>query len=461
MPSCLIARSFRLRLGLIALGAGSLLLYISVIVRITGRPAFLRWGFPQVDFLGIYLLHFFPLLLLALAAAWWVFRAAADDLATLGIILGFALLFRLLVLPAPPVLSSDIFRYIWDARVQAAGINPYLSRPADFESEEIKKDPLHQQQNRPFARTIYPPLAQAAFRAVRAVVGESVTAMKALMLFGDLATLAILVHLLGALGLPRSRVILYAWQPLTVFEIAGSGHVDALAIPFILLALLAWRRGWNATAGAALGAATLVKIFPIVLVPAFLGRRRWQLLFACAATLGLVYLPYLPEAGGQVLGHLPRFLSDPGETFNPSLIGLASLLFGQFSRVPLFWSSAMGGAMMAATLLWLLRSEAGSLDALLERIWLVATVLTLLTLTLHPWYLLWLLPLLTIQPRPAWIYLTGAISLSYLFYIVPAARALIGAVEYLPFFALLVWHWCHPPSHVQQAEPPEPAQKLP
>jgi len=105
----------------------------------------------------------------------------------------------------------------------------------------------------------------------------------------------------------------------------------------------------------------------------------------------------------------------------------------------LFWSSAMGGAMMAATLLWLLRSQADSVDALLARIWVVATALTLLTPTLHPWYLLWLLPLLTIQPRPAWIYLTGAISLSYLFYILPSARVLIGAVEYLPFFALLGW----------------------
>jgi hypothetical protein len=431
----------RLRLALAAIGLASVLGYLSVIARITGRPVFLRWGFPQVDFLGIYLLHFFPLLLLALIAAWWVFRAAADDSATLGIILGFALAFRLLVLPAPPVLSSDIFRYIWDARVQAAGINPYLSRPADFDSQGVRKDPLHQQQNRPFARTIYPPLAQAAFRAVRAVAGESVTAMKALMLLGDLATLAVLVHLLGTLGLPRSRVILYAWQPLTVFEVAGSGHVDALAIPFILLAVLAWRGHREAAAGIALGAATLVKIFPVVLLLAFLGRRRWSLILACAATIALAYLPFLPGAGLMALGHLPQFLSDPGETFNASLMGLVSLVLGRFSRTPLSWGLWIGGAVMAATLLWLLRTEADGLDALLARIWAVATALTLLTPTLHPWYLLWLLPLLTIQPRPAWMYLTGAISLSYIFYIVPTTRLLIGAVEYLPFFALLLWQW--------------------
>jgi hypothetical protein len=441
----------------------SLLLYLSVIVRITGRPVFLRWGFPQIDFLEIYLAHFLPLLLLALVGSWWVFRSQTNDLATTGVILGFALTFRLILLPTPPVLSSDIFRYIWDARIQAAGINPYLSRPADFESEEVEKDPLHQQQNRPLARTIYPPLAQAAFRVVRAVAGESVTAMKGLMLLGDLATLSILVHLLGALGLPRTRVILYAWHPLTVFEIAGSGHVDALATPFILLAVLTWSKHRHIASGVALGAATLLKIFPVLLLPAFLGRRRRSLLLACAATIGLAYLPFLPGAGLKALGHLPQFLSDPGETFNPSLLGLASLLFGQISRAPLFWSSSMGGAMMAATLLWLLRSEAESPDSLLARIWVVATALTLLTLTLHPWYLLWLLPLLTIQPRPAWIYLTSGISLSYLFYTVQTAsgRVVIGTAEFLPFFALLLWQWRRSPGHVQQPAPLEPARKLP
>src|SRR3990170_8275868 len=96
----------RLRFGLIALGLGSVLGYLSIIARITGHPVFLRWGFPQTDFLGIYLLHFFPLLLLALVGMWWVFRTEEDDLATLGVILGFALIFRLLLLPTPPVLSS-------------------------------------------------------------------------------------------------------------------------------------------------------------------------------------------------------------------------------------------------------------------------------------------------------------------------------------------------------------------
>ncbi len=430
----------RVRLGL--LGIASALGYASIVARVTGQPVFLRWGFPQPDFLVIFLLHFVPLFLLALVGAWWIFRSDADDAATLGLILGFALLFRLLLLPTPPVLSSDIFRYVWDARVQSSGVNPYLSAPADFTSEELKRDPLYQQQNRPFARTIYPPLAQAAFRAVRVVAGESVTAMKGLVVLADLATIAILLHLLHVLGLPRSRVILYAWHPLSVFEVAGSGHVDALAIPGILLAVLLWQRRQHAAAGVALGAAALVKIYPILLLPALHGRRRWSMLVGCCAAILMGYLPFLPVAGREVLGHLPRFLSDPQEMFNPSLMGLVVLLLSRASQAPVYWASWIGRVGLLIALAWLLRKEAETADDLLARIWKVAGALTLLSMTLHPWYLLWVVPLLAIHPRAAWIYLSGAVAVSYLFYLVtPPTRAVIGVLEYLPFLLLLWWQW--------------------
>ena len=431
-----------LRLRLLLLGTASTLGYLLIVARIRGHPVFLRWGFPLPDFLTVFLLHFVPLFLLAMAGAWWTFRGNAEEKTTLGLILGFAILFRFLLLPTPPVLSSDIYRYIWDARIQASGLNPYLSRPADFDNEAVRKDPLYQQQNRPFARTIYPPLAQAAFRVVRAVGGERVIAMKALMLLGDLTSILILMHLLRSLGLPRSRVILYAWHPLAVFEVAGSGHVDALAIPFILLAVLAWQRGKDAAAGVALGAAALIKIYPILLLPAFLGRRRWPLLLGCGATVLLGYLPLLPGTGWQILGHLPRYLADPYEVFNPSLMGLVIFLVSRLSTAPVFWASWMGRAALLGTLVWIVRREAGDPQALLARIFVVATAATLLTLTLHPWYLLWIVPFLAIQPRPAWIYLSVAVALSYAFYVVaPSTRILIGVLEYLPFLLLLRWSW--------------------
>lgn len=431
-------RSLRIRLWV--LGIASSVGYFSVLIHLRRHSVFLLWGFPQTDFLLPFLVWFAFLFLLALVAAGWTFRTRTDDKQVLILILGFALLFRLLLLFTPPVLSSDVFRYVWDARLQASGGNPYLSTPASLATKEVKNEPLYQQQNRPLAPTIYPPLAQIAFRAVRGVAGESVLAMKALMVMGDLCTLTLLVWLLPAMGLPRSRIILYAWHPLVVFECAGSGHVDALVVPLVLLAVLAWLQRRDTVAGIALGAATLVKIYPVLLLPAFFGRRRWQMPLACAGTIVLFYLPFLPQAGLRVLGHLPHFLVDPDEVFNPSLMGLA-LFFGDYiGGAPIFWVSWIGRSVLLATLIVLMRSEVNRPSELLGRLWVIGTAMVLLTLTLHPWYLLWLLPLLAVQPRAAWIVLSGAIALSYLFYMVPTpARAAIGVLEYLPFLLLLGW----------------------
>ncbi len=429
-----------LRVRLWILGITSSVGYLFVLIHLRRHPVFLLWGFPQRDFLLPFLLYFVFLLVLALVAARWTFRAGTDDREILTLIIGFALLFRFLLLAAPPVLSSDIYRYVWDARVQASGGNPYLSTPAAFANGEMKKEPLYQQQNRPFAPTIYPPLAQMAFRAVRTVAGESTAAMKVLMVMGDLCTLALLVWILPTMGLRRSRVILYAWHPLAVFECAGSGHVDALAVPLILLAVVAWQRDQRTVAGISLGAATLVKIYPLLLLPVFCGRRRWQIPLACAVTIALFYLPFLPQAGFKVLGHLPRFLVDPDEVFNPSLMGPV-LSFGNYlGGAPTFWVAWIGRGILLATLIILLRKEINRLSELLSGLWVIGTAMVLFTLTLHPWYLLWLLPFLAIQPRAAWIYLSGAIALSYLFYMVPTpARVAIGVVEYPPFLLLLGW----------------------
>jgi len=421
------------------LGGLSSLVYASMLVRLGVRPILLRWGFPLQDFIPFFLGHFALLFALLLVAARCAFMSDTDDPRVVALIVGFGVCFRLMLLPTPPVLSSDVFRYIWDARVQTAGESPYLSTPASFVSASEIQAPLYQQQNRPFAPTIYPPLAEVAFRSVRAVCGESVVAMKALMVAGDLCALVLLLRLLAAFELPRSRIILYAWHPLMIVETAGSGHVDALMLPCILTAVLLWVRGRTAGAGTALAAATLLKIFPMTLVPAFFDRCRWRVLLWYGGAVALVYLPFALQAGFAVLGYLPQFLRDPGEVFNPSVMGVLLYLMQFFTGAPTQWVSWIGRAALIAVLLTVLRRPGRRPQDLLASIWVIAGALTLFTLTLHPWYLLWLLPFLAVQPKPAWVYLSGAVVLSYAFYLAPTLPIRLGIAlgEYVPFVLLL------------------------
>ncbi|MBA2525142.1 MAG: DUF2029 domain-containing protein [Pyrinomonadaceae bacterium] len=142
-------------------------------------------------------------------------------------------------------------------------------------------------------------------------ISESVTWMKATMLAFEAVAIWALAELLVSFGFSRQRVLIYAWHPLTVWEFAGSGHVDAAAIAFILLALLARHRNASLL-GITLACATLVKLFPVVLFPALYRRWGWKMPVAFAITVTVAYLPYLSVGPAAVLGFLPGYVTEQG-----------------------------------------------------------------------------------------------------------------------------------------------------
>jgi alpha-1,6-mannosyltransferase len=167
-----------------------------------------------------------------------------------------------------PRLSTNIYRYIWDGRLQAAGINPYLYLPVGPRLAALRDDSIYPHINRKeYAHTIYPPVAQIFYFVVTRVT-QSISGFKGVLVLVDLVTVGLVAATLRAIGQPAERVIVYAWHPLPIFEFGGSGHIDALMICFIALALFARARQKFGIAGFALGAATLVKFIPVILLPA-------------------------------------------------------------------------------------------------------------------------------------------------------------------------------------------------
>jgi hypothetical protein len=240
-----------------------------------------------------------------------------------GVVLGVAALMRLAVLLAPPYLSDDINRYVWDGRVEAAGNNPYRYVPSDPHLATLRDETIFSHINRSdYAPTIYPPVAEYIF-FLGTRLSESVTAMKTTLLAFELVGMLLLLRLLDEWGLPRERILIYAWHPLTLWEFAGSGHVDAAVVTFVMLALWARRRQAAWLTGSALAAAALVKFFPAVLFPALYRRWDWKMPVAAAATVLLAYAPFI-GAGSPVLGFLPGYLQEEGLRAAPILPGISS-----------------------------------------------------------------------------------------------------------------------------------------
>ena len=88
----------------------------------------------------------------------------------MSLILFFAVIFRFSLIPSDPVvLSKDMYRYIWDGRVQQSGINPYLYPPEAAELKTLRDDRIFPKINRKESPTLYPAGAQIFFRVCHIV----------------------------------------------------------------------------------------------------------------------------------------------------------------------------------------------------------------------------------------------------------------------------------------------------
>ncbi|MEA2826259.1 MAG: hypothetical protein QOG43_698 [Actinomycetota bacterium] len=360
-----------------------------------------------------------------------------------------AVALRLAALAGPPVLSDDLYRYAWDGRVQAAGIDPYRYPPTSAQLRSLREPWLWPDDagcaklgrgshcsriNRATVRTIYPPVAQAWFATVYRLsgIGHQHKAWQAAGLVGDVALVGLLPFVLRAWRRDERWTALYALSPFPVVEVVNNGHVDGLAALLVVAALLAAAHRRPAWAGALIGAATLVKLYPALLVVGLAGtaavastagRRGWwrrrdrqswrsaDLVRAGAAAATVIvvgYLPHVLAVGVRVLGYLPGYLREEKYDSGGRFL-LASLL-----HLPIVPAAVVAGAGLAAVIAWVLRTRPCAPRAFAALI----GALLLATTPVQPWYAVTLLAAATVAVAPVW--------------------ALVAAAAYPYFFAVIL-----------------------
>jgi alpha-1,6-mannosyltransferase len=325
------------------------------------------------------------------------------SLRRLLLIVGFAIAFRLIMVFTQPVLSDDMYRYVWDGRVQAHGINPYALPPGAPELSALRDDTIWPLINRKWAVTIYPAATQIAFAALWRIRPDSVRWFQIAMTGGTIVAGILLMALAKALGRPAGRALIFLWSPAVVFETAHSAHVDGLVLIFIVAAWLARSKGRDGWTGIWLGVATAMKLLPVMLAPALWrprdeGERRratWTMPLAVVAVFAITYVPYL-SLGKEVIGYLPIYFTERGSASPHALLGQISPAL----RVP---EGPLGDLALVLTLatislFFVLRPAQSGEQAIRRCIWpLVA--LALLTQYLLPWYLLPIVPLCALFVR--------------------------------------------------------------
>lgn len=420
-----VSRSVRATVVLTALGVATLVLY---------RIAINSKGVADI----IWFLKLVAVQVAIYAAAVWLSLRTKDSRTLLVLGLVFAALFRLSILFSTPYLSDDIYRYVWDGRVQAAGTNPYRYIPADEALAGLRDDKIYPNINRrDTAHTIYPPVAEAVFLLVTRI-SESVTWMKAVMVGFEAVAVWALVQLLVSFGFARQRVLIYAWHPLAIWEFAGSGHLDAMVIAFMALALLARRKRGEISTGFFLACATCVKLFPVVLFPALYLRRSWKMAVAFAATILVAYLPYLSVGPVGVLGYLPGYANERGMVNGEQYYLLAVARRVLHAQVPSSLYVIFAVIVLGVVSVWVMRDRSRDELRYLRDALIVASLFILLVAPHFSWYFAWLIPFLCFIPSLAVFYLTCASFLLYLTWLgdSPDRMLVLKSLIFVPFLLL-------------------------
>lgn len=385
-----------------------------------------------VSFIAIQLSAFLPY-------AWCLYYFCAKKFSEqllrtlLKIVILFSVLFRITLLFSEPSLSDDIYRYLWDGKLLNHGVNPYRYAPgAEVQEIIVLRNSDFSLINHKGLGTPYGPVTLVIF-ALAERISPTVLSMKIPFILFDMGVIYLLFLTLKRNKSPSLNILTYAWNPLVIVEIAGSGHNDPLAIFFLWASIYFWHNKKNTLSALTVTLSVFSKYFSLIFLPLFLKEIRGKLVIVLLAAAVAIYGPFYSSLENHFLSIITAGSS---WRFNDSVFSALvyvtrSLTISKILIISIF--VAVSG--------WIISKD---WDIIKSSFFLIGTAL-LLTTTLHPWYLLWIIPFLCFYRNAAWLSLTALVSLSYQVLIGYALTGVwdenhwIRWLEYVPFYGMLIY----------------------
>jgi alpha-1,6-mannosyltransferase len=362
-------------------------------------------------------------------------------------IIAAAIVLRITLWPLAFPSTDDAYRYRWEGKLQAHGGNPYQSRPADPGLAELRDSTYPRVGLKDFKGGYGPAWEIVSAVTYRLVVlatsneASQVFWFKLPAVLADLALIAAVTLLLRALGLPAVRVLIYAWSPLPVWEFWANGHNDALVVLAMILAVLWALRQHPWRAACALAVATALKLWPVLLVAAFMRKtlrlRHLLIYFSVILAFAAPYWTGVTENAQFMSGFVGGWRN------NDSLFGVILWLAGDIYRAK-YTAFAL---IIASASILAVRQR----DLTRVLLWTIVALL-LIASNCHPWYLTWILPLLAIHPSAGLILWTVLVPIFYSVWPGWVATGIWDGVTplrwlvYGPVFFLLSWRLLHNPA---------------
>jgi alpha-1,6-mannosyltransferase len=351
--------------------------------------------------------------------------------------IGITFLLRISFITTTPIGSDDIYRYMWDGKVQVNGISPYVYAPESAELRHLHTELLPSSVNHQDMKTPYLPLSQWIFAACYILSGEAVWGFKLILLLSEVLTIIGLILLLKQLKISDKFVLLYALCPLPIIQFAIDAHIDAVGLPLLIFGLLLYYKDKVLPALLLIGLSISIKPVALVILPIlFLDRKSWKDKLEVVAipllTVGIQFLPYV-------------FSSNPFEgflrftwnwTFNGLIFTPAYLYYGDNQYARQFCA-----VLLVVSILLLYFSKKN----LNDKIYFSVLLLLIFSPVVHPWYVAWLAVLVPFAQRwsgivfAATVSLTSLTVLDYKMYGVWSQSPIVLIIENLPVVALLMF----------------------
>lgn len=351
-----------------------------------------------------------------------------------------SIILRILFLFISPIGSDDYYRYLWDGKVIANGINPYKYAPSDEALLNLHSEDLPEKINFPHIKTIYPPLSLDLFYITYIIGGESAVGIKILLLLFELFTIAGIYLILRERKLPFKNILLYALAPLPLFQFFIDAHVDGFGLPLLIFSIYFYLKNKKIASLVLLGLSISVKPIGLILLPIlFMIEKRTEakikIVFIPVFVCVLLYLPFIFSTQlSLVFEALTNF------TVNWTFNGFVFEIFNSFLN-----DNQKSRLICAILFIITYLPVIFSRKAFLNKIYLSLFLLLIFSPVVHPWYVTWLAVLLPIVPRWSGILYTNLVCLivftilNYQLYDVWKNYPIVLVIEYVPVLILFLY----------------------
>ena len=331
------------------------------------------------------------------------FRRHPEQKLSIRQLILWAIIFRVCGLIGGPFYEDDYYRYLWDAFRFIQDGTPYGIAPEAFFQDSDVPDQFQRILdgiNYPELPTIYGPVTQVVFLGGYVLSPGSVMALQVLMILFDLIVIGLLIRMA-----PLPAVLLYAWSPLVIKEIAFTAHPDIIAVCLVVVALIFSQKNRIHLVAICLAFAVGAKVIALLVVPFLLIRSKIHVWGIFIGTLGLIYLPFVLQ-GSTDLDTLLVFTRE--WEFNAAFFGLLKpWMPNSTARI------VCGGLLAAGLLSYYLVFRHQRTGLLVRGDWIYGGLFAFWPVV-NSWYLLWLLPFAVLRPS-AWAWTASvAVLLSYI-----------------------------------------------